>query len=376
MKLLIVAGGGGHFAAALAVIQQLPKDVEILVVGREYAFEADKTKSFEYLTCKKLSIPFAAVTTGRLQRKLSSQTLISFTKIPVGYLQSLQIIKTFKPEVVLSFGGYVSLPVCVAARSIKIPVIVHEQTLGAGLSNRIVGKFAKKVCISWEQSKKFFPADKVVLTGNPIKRVILNETKNPDLNKILRLAPQDDRKIIYITGGSGGAHAINLLIEGALEKLLEKYILIHQIGDAQEFGDFDRLEKKKENLKENLKNRYLITKFVDPHEVFGVLEKSELVISRSGINTVTEVLSLGKPALFIPLPYGQRNEQLSNALFVKQLGLAEVVEQKDVTSDSLVTLIDMMIENIGDYKKNSEAAKKLIHQDAAEKIIALLTNGY
>src|SRR5690348_2431659 len=108
MKLLIVAGGGGHFAPALAVIEQLPKDVEVLVVGRKHAFEGDEALSFEYQTAKQLQIPFVPLTTGRLQRKLTRHTLASLAKIPAGYFQAVAIVKKFKPDVVLSFGGYVS----------------------------------------------------------------------------------------------------------------------------------------------------------------------------------------------------------------------------------------------------------------------------
>lgn len=374
MKLLIVAGGGGHFAAAFAVIQKIPKDWDVLVVGRKYAFEADKTPSLEYLTCQKLGIKFVSITTGRLQRNLSRHSLNMFIKMPVGFLQSIKIIKDYKPDVMLSFGGYVSLPVCFAARLLSIPIIVHEQTFGAGLANRIVSKFAQKVCISWESSRKYFPEEKVILTGNPIKQRA--ESRELSDEKILRLlsVAQDDKKIIFVTGGSGGAHAINVLIEGTLEKLLQKYIVIHQTGDAKEYGDFDRLTAKKRSLNADLQKKYILTKFVEPDQVFDILEKSDLIVSRSGINIVTELLSVGKPVLFIPLPYGQHDEQLTNALFVKKFGLAEIAEQKNLTPDNLLDLIVNMLKNIDSYKKHSIAAKKLIQKDAAVKIISLITD--
>lgn len=368
MKLLIVAGGGGHFAPALAVLEKLPKEVEVLVVGRKYAFEADKTISFEYKTSQDLGINFKAITTGRLQRKFTGQSLTSFIKIPVGYFQALKILREYRPDVVLSFGGYVSLPVALAAKTLKIPVVVHEQILSAGLANKIVAQFAQKVCISWAQSAKFFPAAKVVLTGNPIRKL-----QNV---KFKLTIPEEKLPIIYITGGSGGAHAINVLIENCLEQLLAKFILIHQTGDAREFADFDRLEKKKKNLPEKLQKRYLLTKFVDAASVFTVLEKADLVVARSGINTVTELLYSGKPCILIPLPYGQHNEQLANAVFVEQLGLGQVARQKDLTAVQLYDLINHTVQNLAEYKKHSQAAQQLVSSDAAEKIIAIVKDVY
>src|SRR5882672_580704 len=141
MKLLIVAGGGGHFAAALAVIEQLPKEWDVMVVGRKYAFEADKTVSFEYQTAQKLGIKFAALTTGRLQRRITRHTVQSLARVPVGFFQAMSVLKAYKPDVLLSFGGYVSVPVAFAARTLHMPIIVHEQILTARLANKIVAKF-------------------------------------------------------------------------------------------------------------------------------------------------------------------------------------------------------------------------------------------
>jgi UDP-N-acetylglucosamine--N-acetylmuramyl-(pentapeptide) pyrophosphoryl-undecaprenol N-acetylglucosamine transferase len=366
MKLLIVAGGGGHFAPALAVIEALPKDVYVMVIGRKYAFEGDSAESLEYQTAKKLGIAFVPLTTGRLQRKLTKHSLLSLAKVPAGYLQALKVLQSYKPDVVLSFGGYVSVPVVFAAKTLGIRIVVHEQILGAGVANKIASKFADKVCVSWKESAKFFPKEKVILTGNPIRKVqkssftFQNEEKLP---------------IIYVTGGSGGSHGINLLIEDCLEKFLGKYIVIHQTGDAKQFGDFDRLEKKRESLEIKLKNRYIVTKFVDPHEVFSIMDQADLVVSRSGMNTVTELLSLGKPCLLIPLLHGQHNEQQTNALFVHQAGIAEIAEQKGLQGEELYNRVVKMIENIEIYKEHGRSAKALVIPDATVSLINVVTHG-
>lgn len=372
MKLLIVAGGGGHFAPALAVIEKLPKDVEVLLVGRKYVFEGERTLSLEYQTATRLNIPFRPLTTGRLQRKFTKYTLNSLLKIPVGLAQATNIISNFKPDVVLSFGGYVSVPIALAASILRIPIILHEQTLEAGIANKLVAKFARKICISWDQSGKFFPRDKVVLTGNPLRKEF--EMGDLRIGKNVKSAARIRKaeRTIYVTGGSSGSHAINILIEGCIEKLLEKYNILHQVGGSTQYNDFERLFLLRESLSPELKNGYHLVKFVEPAMVADFLSKADLVISRSGMNTVTELMYFGKPSLLIPLPYGQHQEQLKNAKFIKELGLAEIAEQNTLTSEQLALLIDRMFDNIDKYKKNIKRGKELIDIHAADKIIEVV----
>ncbi len=365
MKLLIAVGGGGHFSPALGVLDKIPKEWNVLLVGRKHTFEGDSALSFEYQTAQKLNIPFVPLTTGRLQRRFTAHTLSSLVKIPVGLAQAVSLLKKYQPDVVLSFGGYVSVPVALAAKMLKIPIVIHEQTLHAGLANKIVSKFADKVCVSWKESEEFFPRSKVVLTGNPLRKEFLDS----------RLRGNDKTEgvpLIYITGGSGGAHGINVLVEGCLEKLLENFFVIHQTGDAREFGDFAQLEKLKTALPAALHKRYLLKKFIEPKEVFYVLSNADLVVARSGINTVTELLFLGKPSLLIPLPHGQRNEQRSNALFFQKTGLGEVFDQDALTPGLFFEKIQEMVANLRLYKSHAHETQKLIPTDAAERIIEII----
>lgn len=182
----------------------------------------------------------------------------------------------------------------------------------------------------------------------------------------------EDLPLLYVTGGSGGSHALNSLVEGALENLLEKYCVVHQTGDAKEFGDFARLEQLREGLPEPLKNRYFLYKFVEPAKMFEFLMWANLIVSRSGINTVTELIYMGKPCLLIPLPYGQHDEQLENAKFVQKIGLGEVAEQEGLTSDALFEKIEAMMNDIEKYKAHAQEAKKLVDPHAAEKVIEVV----
>lgn len=366
MKIVVTAGGGGHFASALAVITAMPKTWDMLLIGRKYAFEADETISFEYKTAESLGIAFRSVTTARLQRKFTRYTIPSFFKLPLGFFQARAILKEYKPDLVLSFGGYVSLPVVVAAAMLRIPIVLHEQTLKAGLSNSIAARFAKAICLSWESSKAFFPTKKTILTGNPLKLDIM------DIGDFFKDHTVERLPLLYITGGSLGSHPINMLILDCIEKLLAKYVVIHQTGDAQEYKDFDRLLEKKETLSQILQNRYIITKFVEPNMIGSVFRKATLVVARSGINTVSELLYFGKPALLIPLQFSQGKEQLENAQFFKKQGLGEVFLQDDLNAEKLYEHIVSMVTHKDRYEKHAKSAKTLLSLDASKNIIAVI----
>jgi len=363
MKIVLI---GGHLAPALSVLEALPKDTKVLFIGRKYGLEGDKALSLEYKTITGLNIPFVALNTARLQRKLTKYTLPSLLKFPSGITRAFITLIKFKPDVVVGFGGYVSIPVIISAFFLRIPVVIHEQTMEVGFSNRIIARFATKICISWNSSRKYFPKEKVVLTGNPIRKFKIQNSKFKIIGKENKLP------IIYITGGSSGSHFINTQIEGCISNLLEKYIVVHQTGDAQEFHDFDRLEKLKNSMPQKLSMRYMLKKFVDPREIGDLLSKTSLIISRSGMNTITELLHFEKPALLIPLPYSQNNEQLKNAKFLENIGLGKVLYQTDLNSKKLYQAIDLMSHNIKNYKIDRRELKNLPGKNTAQNIIEVI----
>ncbi len=363
MKILIV---GGHLAPALAVIERLPKDTQILFVGRKYALEGDKAFSLEYQKITSLGIRFVNLTTGRLQRKITRFTLTSLFKLPLGFAQAIKVLSNYKPDVVVCFGGYVQVPVAAAAYVLHVPVITHEQTRKAGLANKLITPIAKTICISWPESEAYFPESKTILTGLPLRKDFFQKPTPKDQN----------RKIIYITGGSVGAHAINLLVEGILAKLLKSFYIIHQTGDAREYNDYERLKKIKEGLPNNLQDKYNLVKFVDPAAAAGIMNSADLVISRSGMNTVAELMYLEKPCLLIPLPHGQASEQLENAVSLEKLGIARVLMQEELTPEILYSQITQFIAKLDKEGNKTSQAKKLIKYDAAEKIVQLIIQTY
>lgn len=363
MKVVIT---GGHLTPALAVIDAMPKNWEVLYVGRKHGLEGDRAVTLEYETIRKMGISFFSITAGRWQRKFTAFTVWSLLKIPVGFIQAFYILFTNKPAVVLSFGGYISLPVCVSAYVLNIPVVIHEQTLGVGIANRIVSFFAKKICISWTESKEFFPKSKTVLTGNPIRK---SQIPNPKSQ-----IPNEKIPLIYITGGSTGSHAINVLIEGCIKKLLEHYKVIHQTGDARKFGDFQRLSDMRMSFPEKLQKRYVLAKFIPPEDILYVFKAADIIISRAGMNTITELLYCSKPALLIPLRYGQQNEQYKNAQFFSKLGLGKILNQDDLTSDLLYEEIVQFVKQKDIYNSQSNIARTLRKENSAEEIINVVAS--
>lgn len=360
MKVIIT---GGHISPAISVIESKPADWEVFFVGRKSSFEGDSAPSLEYQIVKSLGVPFIGLPSARLQRKFTLYTVPSLAKLPYSLGRAVAILRSVKPDVVLGFGGYISFPICLAARLLRIPVVIHEQTLGVGAANKMISKWARMVCVSWPNSKEFFPGKNVIHTGNPIRREIL-EGESP---------ASSNRKTIYITGGSTGSHFINNLVHQSLEKLLKDYTVIHQAGDSRQFDDYEKLEKLKKELPKALSDKYILKKFTQSDEIREILDSAALIIGRAGINTVTELIFLNKPCLLIPLPFSGAGEQLRNALFIKELGLGEVLEQDSATPASFVPKVTRMMDNIGSYKL-TPGHENLIEKRAAEHIISVVND--
>lgn len=360
MKVLIT---GAHFTPAVATIEELKKfnDVEMVYVGRRTTREGDKTQSIESAVLPKLGVKFIPIITGRLQRAFTIYTIPSLLKIPIGLLQSLYIILSEKPDVILSFGGYVAVPVVIMGWLFSIPIIIHEQTLVSGLANKISSYFADKIALSFSQNHSS-SNKKVIVTGNPVRREILN-LHSANLQNM-----HSGRPLILIAGGSQGSHNINLAVEEIILKLARVVSVIHQTGDSK-YGDFERL-KQQEN------QYYKVEKFINK-EWGEVLSKSNLIVCRAGINTLTELAYLQKPALIIPI--ANHHEQNMNARYFKSLGFTEVLPETKLSGENLYKEIKRMLTKLKSLKEKAESAGKIIIPDAAKRLAletTLLVKGW
>ncbi|TSC87729.1 MAG: Uncharacterized protein G01um10147_415 [Microgenomates group bacterium Gr01-1014_7] len=354
MKVLIT---GAHFTPAVAVINELKKykDTEVVYVGRKTTLEGDKAQSAESQILPGLGVKFIPIITGRLQRSFTIYTIPSLLKIPIGLLQALYIILSEKPDVILSFGGYVAVPTLLAGWLFSIPIIIHEQGIVSGLANRISSVFADKIAVSFPTQNP-----KAILTGNPLRRKMLDGVKLPHPSHASPEAMPAERGVnILVTGGNQGSHVINLAVEESLDKLIKIASIIHVTGDNK-FGDFERLEKRRSE-------KYIVKKWIG--EEWGqILKKVDLVVSRAGINTLNELAYLGIPALVIPIPYLFENEQNKNAKYFEGLGLAKILPQSKLSGKSLLENIRLMVDNLDMLKKKAENAKKIVIPDAAKRL--------
>lgn len=359
MKILIT---GGHLMPALALIDLLvdKKNIEIVFVGRKYNLDSEQSYSLEFQEIEKRKIKFIPIVAGRFKRELSWSSIKNFFQVFVGLITASKIISSEKPGLIFSFGSFIGFPFVFIGWLSQIPVYVHEQTLFPGFANRLGAFFAQKVFVSFPQSAKFFNKNKIIISGNPVRREIFQIKSKPF--KIDKKMP-----VIYVTGGSLGSHSINSHFVKILPKLLEKNIVIHQTGNVKEYKDYETLLKMKGNLPKELQKNYFLKEHIYSNEIGYIYSLADLVISRSGANTFFELVVLKKPAILIPLPWSAHQEQQKQAELFTHSGLGEIFSQFD-ESEKLLSLIDKMMINLSNYQKKFTSLDFLYKQDAVETI--------
>ena len=356
MKVVIC---GGHFSPAHALIEELEKssDIKIIFFGRKFATEGSGSFSAEYKIIVEKTIKSHWLVTGRLQRVFSVYTLQALTKIPIGFLQSFFYLLVERPNLIVSFGGSLSLPVVFCGWLLGIDSIGHEQAIVPGLATRINSFFAKAVFVSWPQTKIYFSNKKVELIGNLTRKAIFHKKAKDE--KILRFLA-NKKETIYITGGNQGSHVLNRFVFEWIKKIKD-YQIIHQVGTANFRGDL----KKAESIGEK---NYLAFELIKPEDIGAVLNGAYLVISRSGANTCWELANLNKPSILIPLPVSSGSEQDKNAILLKKAGLAEVINQHDLNVENVEKAIAKISQNYQKYKRNGELFAKDLPSGASRKL--------
>lgn len=365
MKILLT---GTHFTPAQAVIEELIKDKtnKISYIGRATTQEGDSTTSVESAVLPKLGVKFYPVIAGRLQRNLTLYTLPSLLKIPIGFIQSFYFLVKEKPDVVLAFGGYVSVPVVIAAWLLSIKIMVHEQTLVVGLASQICRLFADKVALSFDQGQLLLRNQ--ILSGNPIRSKLLDKNITPSIQveEFFHQAKKANLPVIFITGGNQGSHLINETIKKMIDPLTKKYLVIHQTGDSK-FKDYESLQSIKINLQ--FRDRYLIKKWFDVSDLGFIFTNIYLSITRAGINTLCELGLFAVPSIVIPIPYIFKDEQSINAQYFHKLGLVEIISQDNLTVDNLFLTMTKITRNYTFYKQKTLDSQLKINVNAA-KILA------
>ena len=354
LKIILTGGGtGGHVFPILAIVSELKrlseKEIDFLWVGSKTGPEKD--------IAGKYGIKFRSVYTGKIRRYFSWRNILDIFRNPVGIVQSFFIIKSFRPDVIFSKGGYVSIPAVLAGWFCKIPSLIHESDTVPGLANRFLSKYSRKIAISFEESKGYFSSQKCVLTGNPIRPEILEGSKERGFRYF---GLEYGRPVILVIGGSQGSQKINEIIIEALPKLQEKYQVIHLSGEK----NLQAISHKAQNLK-----YYKLYPFLPANKIADAQEAADLIVSRAGANALAELATLGKPSILVPLPTAASDHQRKNAQVFEKAEAAWVIEEKDLTAEALVKEINWLFSHAERMDKMAGNVLKLARPNAA-KIIA------
>lgn len=367
---VVLAGGGtgGHTAAGLALARaltaRLGASVRLVWIGSQSGIEATWVPA--------AGIAYHAIPTGKLRRQLTWRNVTDLTlRVPAGFGQALALLGRLRPDVVVATGGFVAVPTAVAAAARRLPLLVHEQVVVPGLANRLIGRLADTVAVTFAASAAAFPAGKVVVTGNPIRPELL--AGRPDRG-FERFDLDPAVPLTYVTGGALGAHRVNRVVGAALPALLAVTQIVHQSGDNT-YGDLAWLRAEATRLPPPLAARYRVTALVG-EELGDLYAAARLVVGRAGAGTVTELAALGLPAILVPLPGARGDEQTANARVLADAGGAVLLPESALSPDRLVREVTVLLEDPVRLAAMAARARTLATPDAAARLVdVVLTLG-
>ena len=351
-KFILSGGGtGGHIYPAVAIANELKlrfPDCEILFVGAQDKMEMQKVPQAGY-TIEGLWI-------AGIQRKITLQNMMFPLKLVSSLWKSRKIIKKFKPDAVIGTGGFASGPLLQVANSNNIPTVIQEQNSYPGITNKILSKKANAICVAYENLERFFPKDKIVFTGNPVRQDLLDSDSKTQ-EGITHFKLDDNKRTLLILGGSLGARRVNQLIEKELDFILA--------SDIQVFWQCGKLyfeEYKKYNDKENVQ----VVAFIDRMDL--IYAAADFVISRAGASSVSELCLVGKPTIFIPSPNVAEDHQTKNAKAIVDKKGAILLKESEL-DDKFETTFSELISNESHQKELSQNIKKLAKPNATKDIV-------
>jgi len=349
MKRIVLTGGGtaGHVTPCIALLPALKKEgYDIHYIGSYNGIEKKLIEQY--------NIPYHGISSGKLRRYFDLKNFTDPFRVMKGYYEARKLMKQLDPDIVFSKGGFVSVPVVLAAKKHRVPVIIHESDMTPGLANKIAIPAAKKVCANFPETLQYLPPDKAVLTGTPIRQELFSGNKIRGLDFCGFTA---NKPVILIIGGSSGSRAINEVVRGMLPTLIRDYQIIHLCG--------------KGNLDKNITGTpgYVQFEYIS-NELSDLFAAADLVISRAGANAICEILALRKPNILIPLPQGaSRGDQILNADSFEHQGYSYVLSEAELSISSLLNAIQTVMES---KQKYIEAMNKSKLNNSIETIIQLI----
>ncbi len=368
MKILLTGGGsGGHFYPLIAVAESINEIVKTEnLVAPEIYFMSDSPYDAEALI--ENNINFIPISAGKMRRYASVLNFLDFFRTAFGVLSALKKVFAIYPDIIFSKGAYASFPVLMAARLLRIPVIIHESDSVPGRTNLWASKFARKIAISYPDTAKYFPTEKVAFTGNPLRKAILNISK-AGAHEYFNL--EKDIPTILIIGGSLGAQIINDRILDALPKLVEKYQILHQTGKA----NVAEVSRTADIILQGNKNKehYRVFDYLNNLTLTMAAGASNLIITRAG-STIFEIANWAVPSIVIPITESNGNHQRMNAYAYARSGAASVIEESNLTTNVLIGEIDRILGDTALRARMSTSAKEFNHPEAANKIAREIIN--
>lgn len=362
MRILFTGGGtGGHFYPIISIaqeLQNLAKEKKLLELELFYMSPSPYNPGLLYET----GIIYKKNSAGKLRHYFSLRNFFDLWKTGWGALVSIIQIYSLYPDVVFGKGGYASFPALLAAKILRIPVVIHESDTVPGRVNLWAGKFATRIAVSYQEAAQFFPAGKTAYTGQPVRKEIANPI-TAGAREFLKL--EEGVPVILVLGGSQGAQKLNDALLGGLKELVEKYAVIHQTGErniveVQATGDailFDSPHK----------NRYKAFDYLNPLALRMAAGVASVVISRAG-STIFEIAAWRVPSIIIPINERVSRDQHSNAFAYARSGACEVIEEGNLTPNILVSELDRLVGNESVREKMKEAAKAFYKSDAARLV--------
>ena len=365
MKIVLTGGGtGGHFYPIIAVAQEINNIVSTeKLAGVEMFFVS--TEAYNEGVLFDNNIVFKKVPAGKRRRYFSILNLIDIFKTLWGIIVAINVLFKIYPDVVFSKGGFASFPTLVAARILRIPVVIHESDTVPGRVNKWSGKFAMRIATGFPETLESYRkyANKVAYTGNPVRKELQHPVPE-GAHEFLKL--DKNIPVILVLGGSQGAEVINDNLMDALPGLVERFQVIHQTGES-------KLEAVKEMSRATLlnnkkKDRYKMFPYLNTLALRMAAGASDIVISRAGAGAISEISSWGVPSIIIPITDSNGDHQRTNAFAYARVGACSVIEERNLTNHVIVSEVQRLIDNKEIRSKMSDAAKAFSKADAGSKI--------
>lgn len=359
---LVGSGSGGHFYPLIAVAERLRESANAEQL-QLYFFGPEKYNA-DALT--KNNITFVSCPSGKKRKYSSLLNFLDFFKLFFGIFVAIWKLYVIYPDVIFSKGSATSVPVVLGAWLLRIPIVIHESDTKPGSANKLASKFARYIAISFDDAATHFPAEKIALTGIPLRKIFSENVSNARE----QLGLPTDKPLLFVTGGSLGAQRINNLILESLDELLPHYYILHQTGE----GNINTVQSSAASLITDsaLLNHYFVKGTLTGEEMNLAQSAASLIISRAGTGTLFEIAQKGKPSIIIPIPEEISHDQRTNAYAYARSGAAIVIEENNLADGLLTEEIHRIMSDQSAYNAMAEKAKQFSTENAASSIAQTL----